>query len=124
MELDELKRTLAASEKQLNERTIASTNLEITAAEERGRQEVLGEKEAELKVLEETLKVSCLLPLAQNRGLPFNYQGDWGERLRKAEDAQHNLEKELEMERSTCQVCDSYSGYTFPCLYTSQFPAC
>ena len=35
MELDELKRTLATSEKRLNEWTIASTNLEITAAEER-----------------------------------------------------------------------------------------
>jgi hypothetical protein len=124
MELDELKRTLAASENQLNERIIASTNLEITAAEERGRQAGLGEKEAGLKVLEETLNASCLLPLTQNRGLPFDYQAHWGERLRKAEDARRNLEKELEMERSTCHVRDSYPGYTSPCLYTSQFPAC
>jgi hypothetical protein len=107
---------------------IAPTSLEITAAEERGRQGGLGEKEAALKVLEETLNVSCLLPLAQNRGSPFNYQAHWGERLRKVEATQqqllHDLEKEFETERSTCQVRDSHSGYTFTCLHTSQFLAC
>jgi len=43
-----------------------STDLEITAAEERGKQMGLGEKEAQLKVLQEKLNVSCLLRLAQN----------------------------------------------------------
>lgn len=157
-EIDVLKRTLADTENQLSERIqkdseideerrieltllqqrvkeleqvqpiIAPSSLEITAAEERGRQGGLREKDADVKVLEETLNVSYLVSLAQNRGSPFYYQAQWGARLRNVEATQkrlfHDLEKKFEMERSTCQVRDSHPGYTCTSLHTSWFLAC
>jgi len=93
-----------------------STDLEITAAEERGKQMGLGEKEAHLKVLREKLNMSCLLRLAQNRCSPFNHQAEWAEKLRIAENTQQVLlcdsERKFKMEHNICQVGDSDPGYT------------
>jgi hypothetical protein len=96
-ELDELRRIMGTAEEQYNEQlrknseteearkielellqqrvteleqaepVIACTDMEITAAEERGRQGVLGEREAALKVLEETLNVRRLPPFSENQ---------------------------------------------------------
>jgi len=97
---------------------LARSRLDMTAAEERGRQAGLENKETALKDLEERLYVRPLDPNT-NQCSPHHHQAKWSEDLRKAEQAKQQLVSELEeslkVERLNCQVRYSiqHSGVTF-----------